>query len=146
MEKLIQDLETATEGSREWDAEVWAAVATNADLDCPDFAKGWEPRFRASEDGKVTLYAKNMKTEEWLERSRRPAPDYTTSLDAALTLVPDGLHVLLHTGQWTRYMGASVQIFATDEEGAEWTRANTPALALCVAALKARQIVLKQTA
>lgn len=65
---------------------------------------------------------------------------YTTSLDAARTLVPEGLPVLLDArpnhkssviiGQWfddwPRY----------PLEDIEW--ASTPALALCIAALRAR--------
>lgn len=136
VDTLIRDLEAAPEVSRKLDAEVWASIATNADFGCPTFSVGWEPRFEASEDGKVTLYAKNMKTEEWLERSRRPAPFYTTSLDAALTLVPEGWGWMI---DWTEPTERPRAVLCHEPTvTVECREASTPALALCIAALKAR--------
>lgn len=85
---LIARLE-AGPGSRELDAEVWATVCTVPDFTEHGLAQGWEPRFEAMEDGSVTLYAVDQ-SETWQKRGKRPAPYYTTSLDAALTLVPEG--------------------------------------------------------
>jgi hypothetical protein len=69
------------------------------------------------------------------------APDFTTSLDAAMTLVPEGLEWGAGTygnpdteGPWAWC--------ATQQQSAEcefgYSRGATPALALCAAALRAR--------
>lgn len=59
-------------------------------------------------------------------------PHYTASLDAALTLVPEGLPwLLMRRGNNTHQA----------EVGDEWQyQGATPALALCIAALKARAL------
>lgn len=64
---------------------------------------------------------------------------YTTSLDAALSLVPEGANWLIGTG------GVSddpdpyrADVHYDKEVGWGNGLANTPALALCIAALKAR--------
>jgi hypothetical protein len=56
---------------------------------------------------------------------------YTASLDAAMTLVPDGANVALQTD------GGPGPI-AIVTPGERFARAATPALALCAAALRAR--------
>jgi hypothetical protein len=58
------------------------------------------------------------------------APHFTTSLDAALTLVPEG------RGWLMRSVGG--RGFAAISNAGEASQAKTPALALCIAALKAR--------
>lgn len=57
-------------------------------------------------------------------------PDYCRSLDAALTLVPEGFT----TGIFTNFGDGGCKAFV----GIEVARAATPALALCAAALRAR--------
>jgi hypothetical protein len=61
-------------------------------------------------------------------------PHYTSSLDAAMTLVPGSKHWMIQT----RFNGyhAEVAISGTD--------AVTPALALCAAALRARAVASEQ--
>ena len=81
-------------------------------------------------------------------------PDYTASLDAAMTLVPEGFVVKLEA--WPAHgdtpAKASIELWGTSEK--RWGRdliwghgsedvtakadASTPALALCAAALRAR--------
>jgi hypothetical protein len=63
----------------------------------------------------------------------RAIPYYTTSLDAALTLVPEG-------AIWTISCGDGEPGFAFIDTGGriEEHDAATPALALCIAALRAR--------
>lgn len=63
--------------------------------------------------------------------------NYTTSLDAALTLVPEGLK-LLQLGEWSD--GWYAQVGPHHKQRA-WKvdQIQTPALALCIAALKARE-------
>ena len=71
------------------------------------------------------------------------APRYTTSLDAALTLVPEGWRTQLYQrdgGWFSRLVEITtsrvVAPFESDEKG--FAPVPTPALALCIAALKAR--------
>ena len=74
--------------------------------------------------------------EEWV------APAYTASLDAAVTLVPDG---------WSWFCEGPASISAaahiwnpSARASAEYrSLAKTPALALCAAALRARAAILK---
>ena len=70
-------------------------------------------------------------------------PRYTTSIDAALTLVPNGWHYQII--KWRCGLGRKKAIeVRLAESGAKYfdeptAAANTPALALCIAALKARK-------
>jgi hypothetical protein len=61
-------------------------------------------------------------------------PAYTASLDAAMTLVPEGCSFDLVN----RLGCTTVRIFNRDGPLTDCRRAITPALALCAAALKAR--------
>lgn len=63
-------------------------------------------------------------------------PPYTTSLDAALTLVPEGWLYELHSGNDEDW--AEVTLFPYLARATFWTRAPTPARALIAACLKAR--------
>lgn len=63
---------------------------------------------------------------------------YTASIDAALTLVPPGY-------EWSRHRGANGQMTMQLDggfSGGVQAQAATPALALCIAALKARAAML----
>lgn len=65
-------------------------------------------------------------------------PGYTASIDAALTLVPEGWS---YTVAWLHRNGrATVAMFHAklNEQRAE---SHTPAIALCIAALKAKEAV-----
>jgi hypothetical protein len=64
------------------------------------------------------------------KRVRNPIPHYTASLDAAMTLVPEGADVA-----WQSHGGPGPMALVTPNE--RFTRAATPALALCAAALRA---------
>ena len=99
MVELIRDLEVATEGSRELDGRVLQAVYPKAE------------RRHAS---------------WYIDDIRIELEPFTTSLDAALTLVPEKCH-------WnvTGRNGARV--------GKVCASGATPALALCIAALKAQK-------
>ncbi len=109
--ELIAKLEAATEGSRELDVAIYA-------FDRPVPAVELEPRHQHNFD--------LMK-----------APRYTTSIDAALTLVPEG---------WAYQLN---MLFEPNcrQEAIVWTPSNlspvsgahTMPLALCIAALKARE-------
>lgn len=98
--ELVAKLEAATEGSRELDYAVEMSR--------------YDPE---------TMYALNLKLSGDL-------PHYTTSLDAALTLVPEGYC-------WS--IGFAGRTIANVWKTPTPSKGGTPALALCIAALKARE-------
>ena len=113
---LLQELERATEGSRELDAKIAEAI-------------GW-----------CFVPAHTLSEAKWLPPAwsdPQTDPDYSappafsTSLDAARTLVPEGMWMAAemgaggHENWWTWFVGK------------EQASAPTAALALCIAALKA---------
>lgn len=111
LDTLIRDLEEATEGSRELDTAV-----TN-----------W------------------MWREKWGKKLPKDLSiePYTTSLDAALTLVPEGWkwEIANHAGDDDGPRAAlwwGIPAEHNDEIKQIGAHGNTPALALCIAALKAR--------
>ena len=110
LDALIARLEQAARGSRELDDEIAELCAPTDDA-----------RMAAFENGR-----------DW--------PDlYTTSLDAALTLVPEGWRVE-HIGQnWGMTRWDAELHTADDVPSGVTAEAPTPALALCIAALKARR-------
>lgn len=123
MEQLISALESATEGSRYLDSWITAYLGNNLDQQWKD------PR--------------------WAE----DCPRYSSSIDAALTLVPkafeDDISGDFGIGEWSKKThekigGACVWFLANGDLQSPGTiqvkgRGQTPALALCIAALKARQ-------
>ncbi len=111
--ELIAKLEAATEGRREIDDKIMAVV-----------------------NG---LCVPHIETDgdEWFEVLESPL--YTTSLDAALPLVPAGR--LWSIGAIVNGSGF-VAILNNDGQS---HRGTTPALAICIAALKARQIMEKSS-
>lgn len=124
MKKLIEKLEAATEGSRELDCRIWC------------LRQGFT--YRRYQQGTTDQFFYDDDTGSPQVISGFP-PHYTTSLDAALTLVPEGY-------TWE----VSSPMFLTDLErkpaafvwppsrcGGPKPYGATPALALCVAALKA---------
>lgn len=113
----IEAMEGATEGSHDLDCRVFAAVS------------GWSyPLFGSA--------ASHFRDTDYT--------DYTTSLDAALTLVPEGwfLYRIDHdspTNNPAWGWGASLRYHVNPEIGRAvgWSR-HGMALALCLAALRAR--------
>jgi hypothetical protein len=110
---LIEELERATAGSRELDVAIGRAV-------------GW--------------YREAADFDPGDELPVRPTlPFYTTSLDAALTLVPPECATLLALGHGAK---SSVSIGTLGNAETKWIgdgAAPTGPLALCIAALRARQ-------
>jgi len=129
---LIARLEAATEGSRELDAMIHVEVA-------------WLPGTLSKEERAAVLEncVRKPVACDGCGRSESRCPPYTTSLDAALTLVPE-----IATTAWSIsqnpdrnnpgpcgvVMPDITSVFTRDGEAF----AATPALALCIAALKAR--------
>lgn len=128
---LVVKLEAATEGSRELDACIDAAIHGRT-------IERIEPRAFLMHEGRY----------DYFDERRRPLfadpPNYTSSLDAALTLLPSPghplwtakLHVVSH-GSHGLTWDAEVTVPSREFQG--WSRTpNGAALALCIAALRAR--------
>ncbi len=144
MDELIAKLEAAAEGDRELDAEIAVAVRALVGVDdqsLPDWVDRNFPTWRSRGDGRVeVVHEDGTGGLNWLPWI------YTTSLDAALTLVPEGWRIYLwescvekdrhrDVGPWwgcdiSRYEPYTLIRGARD--------AKSPALALCIAALMAR--------
>ena len=109
MDDLIKRLENAEKGSRELDKAIARALGF---------------RIAASTGGPMIM-RQNDNVASW------DLPHYTTSLDAALTLVPEEFDWLVS------HVNGGLTIFAQVGPGKEYF-AETAPLALCIAALKAR--------
>ena len=126
---LIERLESATEGSRELDEAIINAL-------CPDAMCRQDPAWEDS----ITVYH----ADALLDSGKAELPHYTTSLDAALTLVPEGWEWSLAGGNKNEPVQVPYASCWPDEQPfpAEldlYAEAATPSLALCIAALKARE-------
>jgi hypothetical protein len=114
--ELIERLEKATEGSRELDAEIGRALGFNVEY-FPVHEKWWMNREISSERGE-----------------HGELPRYTTSLDHAMSLVPEGMWWKFSSRTKVAHIGHNKNGTATDT-----AKAATAPLALCIAALKARR-------
>lgn len=128
LDKLIAKLESATEGSRELDEEIGRHL-------------GIEPTCEYWPDGYEDCgMGGSIKSIDW--------PRYTTSLDAALALVPEGWRYFIrgpHPNNKSGLCKAGLWQCGKGEWYRDYPRGlapkNQPALALCIAALKARQSI-----
>lgn len=119
MSDLIERLEKATGPNRELDEAIALAV----------LSAGGEVRLLGMADDDPPL-----KMFTYPDGSKGTALRYTSSLDAALTLVPEGFaaDIICYTsGNGRTAVWNEPSIFRCD-------RGSTPAIALCIAALKAR--------
>lgn len=125
-EALAERIEQATEPSRELDAEIALAV-------------GWTYRLRG--DGHC-WFPPNSKY-PW--EHEMDAPPFTASIDAALTLVPEGLEWSVSfirdrvglPDEAIIYLKPFYEFEADDPEAMVICYGHTPSLALCTAALRA---------
>lgn len=125
--ELIERLEKADAGSRELDAAIHCAIWPER-ITHPNLAPGMTMRDYGDERTN-----RQVASAEYIHKDRGPAPHYTTSLDAALTLVPEGCHYAV--GIEADFTPFAVVSFG--EKGFAQT-AETEILALVIAALKAR--------
>jgi hypothetical protein len=109
MDTLIADLEAATEGSRELDARI-------------------ENRLNGGSARDLEYVLSDI------ERTSRP-PAFTSSLDAAMTLVPEGWY-MRKLAEFPDGWACKLLCGAKNVSGATVT--NTPALALVIACMRAR--------
>lgn len=125
--ELIAALEKATGPSKELNAHIWNAVYGHKD--------SWVAQSKNNFEWLV--FEKCHRNGERLVevRGRRQLIDFTSSIDAALTLVPEGKK--WGVGSWS---GNFANIGAEDNGKTETScePAASPAIALCIAALRSR--------
>ncbi len=123
MKALIAELERAKNGSREFDSKIWEQLGLVDERHCDRWCKM---------DGRTDLTRKRF-INAW-------APHYTISLDAAIALVPEGMRwCISDVGQIGAEHLAFAGVFGSQVGSECDSNAPTPALALCLAALRARQ-------
>ncbi len=116
MKDLIAELEAAPEGSRELSDKVLLAI-------------GWIGQSAASQQAGILIPHWKSPDGRDVPSGLRPSP--TESLDAALTLVPEGYGFAM-------YAVSGGQYEATVQSGGSCIKPSLP-LALCIASLRARQ-------
>lgn len=143
---LAAECEKAEGPDRALDAKVGAAIRLCPDLDLSKLLYPDAAEFVAEEDGAIRVFAKGDDG-EMRSFHKRGAPRYTASIDAALTLVPEGSvwHVMTDFGGLNRAKVGpagrpSASVYSGGGPGDHFVTADaeTPALALCAAALRAR--------
>jgi len=124
---LIAKLEAATAGSRELDEELWVHLQD----DPTEYV-----RFIRKDTGQFHRW-QHEETGVFVN-----APKYTTSLDAALTLVPEGYSWHLSTTSRDVFDAWCMPWMDVDNPKLDkpWVPHFTPALAICITALKAREM------
>lgn len=140
MTKLSDRIEGAGEGSRELDAEIGLAH---------DGFYLAEPRYPGAERMYGYIDADGSRVEPGNGAQDRLIPAYTTSVDAALTLLPDGLEWELTAcdpardprfGRFQSRIMLLTYAEDPDELGPQAiANAATPALALAAACIRARE-------
>jgi hypothetical protein len=149
MDELIARLEAATGPSRELDLEIAKSIGA-----APQDADEVKPTYEYPGNDYTTPHWRNRvsaemehfnKTGELLEVTEHRVdetgsfPCYTSSIDAAMTLRPDGAncHGFDLTPEWAMGYWSRNNV-----SGGHWifeAYGKTPAIALCIAALKARK-------
>lgn len=137
--ELIERLEKLTGPDREIDAEIEAALCCPCYSESlPSLPDGWAWDFEAENDYVTVYMVLGNKTSKKLKRYS--PPKYSESIDAALTIVPEGFkwkcgygrHVP-HTAELRDYRDKP--ILGTFIGECDSNRA----IALCIAALRARE-------
>lgn len=153
MRELIARLEAAAEGSEALDAAIVAAIDWRPEWCSKDGGELWV------DDSDPHLIAVRLNTTGQRSRGQPPIgafPAFTTSLDAALTLRPADWRwqvsdraVPPHKGRAFLNNGASMIIGMAGARNPAFRyqecTAGTAALAICIAALRARSTVLAQS-
>ena len=131
--EIIAQMEAAAEGSLELDLAIHQAL-------------GWELIRFDPGDGDVIEYWRRGEDEIHADQ-RRSKYAYTQSLDAALTLIPEGWFIyglmdertpIVYRGDKHKHLCWTADLQHEDGGRLQSASAKTPALVLCIAALKAR--------
>jgi len=133
MKDLIERLEKATGPDGELDAAIWLTVDRHTASRCYWNAAPGLPK--PIPEALPLGLGRNAVISN--------SPRYTTSIDAALTLVPEGMWWLIGAGQMRPeepLYGAQIRKpgFSTGGQVVSDAEHNCMAIALCIAALKAR--------
>ncbi len=146
MDDLIARLEAASEGSRELDVAIWVAIEGRGQplvtVGPPTYAS---PRYFCNPDPAINWIGYDL-----LGITKH----YTTSLDAAMTLVPEGFCMLTMSRSFNappkrQYCHATLECDAhslgrdmrpDEEHEIEHNNASTLELAVCIVALKGHQM------
>ena len=124
---LIARLEKASGADRQLDWEIATKVM------------GMKPA-----EGNQPDWTLAMAYDGYAEDALRPTPYYTASIDAALTLLPDGRGWLLGRGHLTLTeppYGARICSISDPDIEYGVGEGSTPAIALCIACLRARSAI-----
>ena len=128
-DELIEALEKATGPCGELDAAIFA-VAYPERVPSPIFESGYGWRFEG--DGWWLATGEDARVPP---KTVTPAR-YTSSIDAALTLVPEGWLWRIMPSDFDGWLA---EVWTDDTLDCEFgVRAKTPALAICIAALRAK--------
>lgn len=141
-DEILARLEPLTTGSRELDALIWASTLpiTGDGPDGSNLAKGYHFEYEPNEDGSVDVYATDGVTRPSIRRARRKSPAYTSSIDDAITLIPENRMWFVGHLDPTDLRFVAVISRIEGVGGESWRGvAVTPASAICIAALHARQ-------
>ena len=125
--ELIAALEKAEGPDRTWDTLIWECVGLSE-------REEYHCKIWCSQDGRKDI-SRGMFLDAW-------APEFSSSIDAAWTLVPDGTIWKLFS-DWpgdAYFAVVEGDTWLPEKAKDEWRsgRQGTPAIALCIAALKAR--------
>lgn len=132
MNELIERLEKATGPDRELDA-----AAESERRRQQAYACGLNDKTRAYWVPDRLGYVESQGT-------RYPAKPFTASIDAALTLVPEGCFWRVgHDGEGADPSQFRADILHAPGSGLHKATAPTPALAICIAALRAHSTVME---
>lgn len=128
IEKLIERLERLTGPDREADVRVWSWL-TKRNLE--EKLIRWLLSEGEIEEDYGRAAKKGLNCDIMVE-----VPHYTSSIDAALTLVPEGHSTTFHTSAKKTQALCKVRgetVYWSEQQGEH----KTPAIALCIAALRA---------
>ena len=138
-EELIEALEKARAPDRRLDAEIAVTLRIPPpDTDVTHWSITGFPRWRAGSDGRVIcIHLSGEDGPHWRSKA------YTSSIDAALTLVPEGLSYEIRCSPYGETSQAVIWNGRRSPSESEVARVGIdgvrPAIALCIAALRARE-------
>lgn len=140
MKKLIERLEMAKVPSRELDCLIWA------ELNGRDVRRD-EPKMlaksRRAPHDECWIGSWMVNGNFHVHGNKPPIPEYTSSLDAALTLVPEKRYVFaIH--QTPAGWSVKVADKIDDRQSFEADELPSPALAICVAAINSRAALIRR--
>lgn len=142
MNDLILHLQEAMGPDRYLDALIYLATDDRA-----EGIRDWHPRHDFRDTDHTFSFVVDDAYPEEDDIQLEGVLPYTASIDAALTLVPEGMEwSVSNRGQIGAKHLSFVGVYGEPMVGSECdTNATTPAIALCIAALKARDALKRAT-